>query len=329
MYALISHSTALHTEGAFYEDICFPHPRRSGKTKTELFTRLRFHVTQGWYDIYQPEATDDLHRFFDRDLKGMAERWEGAPRIRMSLAGYNRHSVVDRSTQSYPPHEFKFTTLYLDGKTGSMSLTQLAESGGVQYHASKMTDPGVMFTYTFDRYTEMCRLSLTKLYMSTEDHNDLDVYVVLYKMDKDGNLLEHINIPWKDLPLGTTASSLPNVNVFKYIGPNWRLRASHIEVMREPGLTEAQYEMLSDGHVWHPHDNQSKIKPGEVAELDIGLWPGGMVFDAGESIALVVKGSLPILPEHPGMAEKMANYIVGHQKLHIGGYYPSELKLYI
>jgi uncharacterized protein len=221
------------------------------------------------------------------------------------------------------------TKFYLDATTHQLSSSPALGQGYVEYHASERRDEGVLFTHTFDRYTEMCGFSRVRLYMSCEDHNDMDVYVVLRKKDRDGRLLEHINIPLKDLPSGTTAEDLPNLNVFKYIGPNGRLRASHRKVAEEPGLTLEQRKLLSDAYVWHPHTEEEKVEPGQIVELDIGLWPGGMVFDAGESIVLIVKGSLPILPEHPGMAEKMPNYNVGYHRLHTGKQHPSLLQMYI
>ena len=47
---------------------------------------------------------------------------------------------------------------------------------------------------------------------------------------------------------------------------------------------------MSDAYVYHPHTRKQLIAAGEVVELDISLWPGGMVFDAGESMRLEVKG---------------------------------------
>lgn len=41
-----------------------------------------------------------------------------------------------------------------------------------------------------------------------------DVYVVIRKLDKDGQALWHQNIPMKDLPEGTTADDIPKENIW-------------------------------------------------------------------------------------------------------------------
>lgn len=41
-----------------------------------------------------------------------------------------------------------------------------------------------------------------------------DVYVVIRKLDRNGQALWHQNIPMKDLPVGTTVEEIPNENVW-------------------------------------------------------------------------------------------------------------------
>ena len=106
------------------------------------------------------------------------------------------------------------------------------------------------------------------------------------------------------------------------MGPSGRLRASHREVVQEKldGLSDAEYRsLMSDSYVYHPHTSIKPLSPGEIVELDISLWPGGIVFDGGESLRLEVKGRLPILPEFSGLDEKIVNYNKGEHVLYSGG----------
>lgn len=278
--------------------------------------------------MYQTENVDDLQRFFDRYLKDVSNGWEDTPQIRLSLLGYNRPSVVNRPVEAYPPSDFKLETFFLDAASGRMS-SQMNGNSSVSYETAARRGPGCSFVHQFDKYTELCGFSRVKLFMSCEDHDDLDVYVVLRKLDKLGTLLEHINIPLSKVDPAAKPEDVPHVNVFKYIGPNGRLRASHRKVLPEEGLSEEKQRLLSETYVWHSHKAEEKVVPGEVVEMEMSLWPGGMIFDAGEAMQLVVMGSLPILPEHPGLDDKMANYNVGRHTLHTGERRPSTFQAYL
>jgi predicted acyl esterase len=114
----------------------------------------------------------------------------------------------------------------------------------------------------------------------------------------------------------------------RYIGPNGRLRASHREVTEETieGISQEEYrKLMSPAYVYHPHTSKQPLLPGEIVELEISLWPGGMVFDAGDSMSLEIKGRLPILPEFEGLEERLVSFNVGRHKLHTGPYYGSQL----
>lgn len=116
----------------------------------------------------------------------------------------------------------------------------------------------------------------------------------------------------------------------RYIGPNGRLRASHREVVPEKldGLTEEDYRsLMGPAYVYHPHNSTQPLFKGEVVELEISLWPGGMVFDAGEGLSLEIKGRHPIMPEFAGLDEKIVNYNDGRHRVHTGGARPSQLIL--
>lgn len=186
-------------------------------------------------------------------------------------------------------------------------------------------EAGCFFSHTFTEYTELCGFSRVKLFMSTPDHDDMDVYVIIRKLDSQGRVLEHMNIPEKDWPKGMTAEDQPQYIFYRYMGPNGRLRASHRAVVSEPGLTEEQRKLLSEGYVYHPHDREDKLQRNQIVELDITIWPGGIIFDPGESMRLEIKGVATIKPEWDGQFERTKNYNVGRHVIHTGGQYKSAL----
>ncbi|KAK5718432.1 hypothetical protein LTR15_008159 [Elasticomyces elasticus] len=56
---------------------------------------------------------------------------------------------------------------------------------------------------------------------------------------------------------------------------------------------------------FHPHENEEKVKPGEVVKLEIGIWAMGNDFDAGESISVQISGQMPIIAEYSACSEAL------------------------
>lgn len=68
-------------------------------------------------------------------------------------------------------------------------------------------------------------------------------------------------------------------SVLRYKGPNGRLRVS------------AHYldeELTNDIIPAHSFDRVEKLQPGEIAEIEVDMFPIGMVFYPGEQLRLVI-----------------------------------------
>lgn len=181
MYATASYSTGLHTEGSvrgfalssskekwyvIVPNIC----EIGAHTGT---TRLRWTPTQEWHDIYQQENINDLQKFLDKYMRGIDNGWENTPKIRLSLLGYNRPSVIDRPESSYPPPSFQPVTFYLDAANASLTETAPKEDSKASYQADAFPQAGLMFSHRFDSYTELCGFSRLKIFMSTTESDDM------------------------------------------------------------------------------------------------------------------------------------------------------------
>jgi predicted acyl esterase len=291
--------------------------------------RLRIQPTQEWHDIYQQHNVDELQQFFDKYLKNEDNGWDNIPRMRLSLLGYNRPSVVNRPISAYPPENFKWKTMFLDGRTKKLQARPQFNEEVLSYDANAVwsypPEQFVGFTHTFDKYTELCGFAKAELFMSTPDYNDMDVHVVIRKLDALGNLIQHFNIPFMDLPPGTTEADIPNENIWRYVGPSGRLRASHRAVEDESGHPKDKLALLSKAYVWHPHNKEEKLEPNQIVKLEISLWAGGMIFEQGESMRLDVLGHEPRIPEFEGLDKLLKNFNVGKHTVYTGGKYPSSL----
>lgn len=173
--------------------------------------------------------------------------------------------------------------------------------------------------------TELCGFSKAKVSISCDDLDDMDVYLILRKLDRKGNALLHHNIPFECQQPGTQPSDIPDENIYKYVGPSGRLRASKRATAEDPSLSNEMRARRDPTEIWYPHDKEEKVPPGETVELEIGIWPGGIVFDEGESIRLEIKGHDPIQPDYAPLRRNIPNLNVGKHHVHTGGNFVGEI----
>jgi hypothetical protein len=112
----------------------------------------------------------------------------------------------------------------------------------------------------------------------------MDIHILIRKTGANGSLLAHNNYP-----VPVPVHKLHNSNVAKFEGVNGLLRASH-RVSQQPKHHPDDYPVYT-------HRQREPITPGTVVELDIPLWPIGMVFGEGEGIAVIIAGHDLKLPE--------------------------------
>lgn len=286
------------------------------------------HPTQEWFDIYQPFANDDLQRFLDHFLLGKNNGWEQTPRVRLSLLRYNRAPISFRAEDAYPPSRVEYKIFYLDVKHRKLTAKPLVDPAStISYQSDSWDDDGAHFTLTFTEPTELIGTSQAKLFMSCSDLDDMDVYIILRKLDKDGKPLLNYNIPFEFQRYGTTAEDIPDENIYKYVGPSGRLRASKRATAEEPDILESRKGNREPTELFFPHDKFEKIPLGRIVELRIPIWPGGIYFDEGESLRLEVKGHDPILPEYPPLRRSLKNLNEGRHMIHTGRDFQSSIIL--
>jgi uncharacterized protein len=163
----------------------------------------------------------------------------------------------------------------------------------------------------FDKRTEVAGYSKVRIWMSCDEHNDMDVYVQIRKLSSTGELLEHLNYP-----VPAAAEEVPDVNVAKYLGPQGVLRASH--------LVSRNTDRSTDMEIFYDHDRTEYVKTGTIVPMEITLWPIGMVFEQGEGIMLRVAGHDLTLPEVELVKRvEPEDENVGFHKIHTGGQYDS------
>ncbi|KAH8673357.1 X-Pro dipeptidyl-peptidase C-terminal non-catalytic domain-containing protein [Xylariales sp. PMI_506] len=297
LYITASYSSGLHIAGS-------SNTFRTAKTEHKW---LRVHPHQEWYDLYRPDVTDELQRFFDRFVKGNDNGWErDIPPVRLSLIGFDgslAKTITERPEQEYPLARQKLVTYYLDAATNSLRHES--------HHLTASTD----FTLYIDKHTEIAGYSKVILWMSCAEKDDMDVVVQLRKIDKSGKLLEHLNYPCP-----VPCEEVSNTNVAKILGTEGHLRASHAVSIDESRARGNGQE------VFYAHDRREPIAPGAVTRLEMTLWPIGIVFEKGEGLMLRISGHEMAYPEFENLKlSEPEDENVGFHVVHTGGQYESTL----
>jgi len=132
------------------------------------------------------------------------------------------------------------------------------------------------FEYTFTGPTYMIGYPRVVLNMSASESEDMDVFVCLRKADAHDKILCTINIPQEDLGM---TEKVPLVNPLVFISPTGILRTNYRKIDKSKSSSHLPH---------HPHNETQLLKPGHIAELERGIWPTGMVFEAGEKLRLLI-----------------------------------------
>ncbi|KAF9874378.1 hypothetical protein CkaCkLH20_08361 [Colletotrichum karsti] len=308
IYALGSYCSGIHVPGSI----------RGFNSATSKDKWLRIHSTQEWFDLYSKEASGDLQKFFDRYLKGVDNGWEKTPRVRVSILTFARRKkpMVNLPFTEYPPKTTDYRKLYL---TQSNTLAKSPSGSGLlSYQSDNINAAPLELLHVFDMPTTVMGYAKAKLWVSCQDTDDLDIFLSLRKVDVNGKLLEHINVPWEALPANVhTQEDVPNSNTIKYLGPTGVLRASHRE--QDPVHS-------TDIIPFHPHTKEQKVAEGAIVPVEIGIWPTGIHFAAGEALVLRIQGHLDQMVEFiDHIDSKPENLNKGDHIVHVGGNYDSHL----
>lgn len=169
---------------------------------------------------------------------------------------------LERPEEDFPLKRQVLKRLYLDAEHMTMVPEKPEKEAKCSYQADDYLGH-VTFTHVFDQETEITGYMKLHVWMETLQAKDMDVYVRISKLNKEGQSVFHDSIMWS------------------YSGPNGLLRASHREL---------DMERSTETEPVHPHNSLLPVEKGVPVALDIGLWPTSMVFHAGEAIQVNVAG---------------------------------------
>jgi len=157
----------------------------------------------------------------------------------------------------------------------------------------------VSFDYVFTARAEVTGYSAAKLYIQAINFQDTDLYVALQKIGTNG---EEIKFYHSTQQIEASASF------------GW-LRVSHRELDEAKSLPERPF---------HRHEKRQWLRPCDIVEAQVELWPSSTVWEAGEILRLTVQGHQFTNERHPTQV-KGPSHGLGEVRVWYGGQYPSSL----
>ncbi len=221
---------------------------------------LEMHGDTHFTLFYAKHGEDMQKKFFGHFLKGEDTGWDKQPPVELQIR-YPGEKFVRRAEKEWPLARTKWTKFFLDPATNGWGPTEPTQASTLTYD----TD-GDGLTFSTPAMTEPMEITgpiAAKLWVSSQT-TDADFILALRLMDPNGKEVTFI---------GSNDPRTP-------IGLGW-LRASHRK------LDAAKTKPYRP---WHTHDEKQPLKPGDVYEIDVEIWPTCIVVPPGYRLALNVRG---------------------------------------
>ncbi len=243
----------LHTRGSI---IGF---ERISSSQKWLFT----HGRKKWETFYGEEALAWQKRFLDRFLRDIDNGMERVPQLRLEVrSAYYEQKVRDE--ESWPPSSVQPALLFLCANTGSLLREPAVSQGKAQYRPADRNGEAA-FSLRFERAAELIGSMRLKLWVSTSEGDDLDLFVVLRKLDSSGREVFFSGF---------------NGYARDAVAKGW-LRASHREL--DPSRSTPL-------RPWHSHTRVQGLHSGDIVPVEIEIWPSATLFEAGSTLRLTIQG---------------------------------------
>jgi len=260
---------------------------------------LRAHRDFEWPDSYNPENLADLTRFYDRYLRDVRNGWEFTPKIRLDVMdGHDFDWARKRTEEKFPPARTQYEKLFLNAADQSMSREPLADVAECSYDPKKES---VVFDYKFEKDTEITGYMKLRLYCECREHDNMDLFCWIKKLDTEGNYLP-----------------------IRCMGEGYRGAWGFNRVSRR----KLDEKLSSDFQPVQAHTSDDRLSPGEIVPVDVEIWPHSRYFHKGESIRVVVTGEFVRTDWYE---DAKMGYVYdngdGTHILHTGGEYESFLQI--
>ena len=231
---------------------------------------LEVHGIEHWTHFYTNYGLDLQKRFFGRFLKGDESGWARQPKVQLQVR-HPGEKFVERHENEWPLARTQWTKFYIHPADMTMSAAPPTAASSVTY--AGLSEGVTFLTEPLDQEIELTGPIAAKLWVSSATE-DADLFLVVRAFAPD---LKELTFQ------GALDAHTP-------IAQGW-LRCSHRKL--DPKLTLPY-------RPYHTHDEEQKLKPGQVYEVDVEVWPTCIVLPKGYRLALSVRGTDYVFPGEPG-----------------------------
>jgi len=300
---------------------------------TEAFMRsqsphkkLRIQSGTHVHPFYSEEGRRDQIRFFDYWLKGVQNGVMDEPPVKLAVRK-GADEVEWRNENEWPLARTRWTKFYFDLAQPSVTdvplsatlvksnpakksectyaATGLGSMGSTSAASAQVMGggikPGMGVALVTPPMAEDMEVTgpLAASFWVSSTSEDMDLFLTLRNFDAAGNEV---------METGQQGTPVP-------VAKGW-LRVSHREL--DPALTLPY-------RPYHKHQRRQFLKPGEIVQVQVEIWPTSMVFKKGHRLRLDVQprdgvGSQSYMHYH-------ADYNTGTNTIYAGGEYESYLLL--
>jgi uncharacterized protein len=220
---------------------------------------LEAHGIEHWTHFYTDYGREQQKRFFDYFLHGKDTSWTKQPKVLLQVRHVDR--FVERAEKEWPLARTVWTKLYPDPADGTLGKARPEKQTTVNFDA--LGDGVTFLTRPLPQQTETTGPSALKLFVSSST-SDADIFAIVRVFSPD---LKEVVFQ------GAIDPHTP-------IAQGW-LRASHRKLDKKLSLPYRPY---------HTHDEEQKLKAGQVVELDVEIWPTSIVVPAGYRVGITIRG---------------------------------------
>jgi len=279
--------------------------------------KLRIHTGTHFHAFYALEARIDQLRWFDYWLKGIDTGIMDEPPVKLEIrTGGSTKPYKYRFENEWPLERTEWTKFHLKieragsenpkAVEGKLTTTAPQKTAKVSYPGAAASRPGrvprgVSFeTSPMVEDTEITGPIVLNLWVSSTV-KDMDIFATIRNIDSNGKDVFEVGQQGEPLQCVTKG---------------W-LRAAHRKLDPEKSLPYRPY---------HAHDERWWLKPGEIVECQVEIWPTCMVFKKGHRIRLDISPMDGVGTQH--FTHFHADYAQGATStIHSGGEHESYLLL--
>ncbi|UZJ51994.1 hypothetical protein CBS101457_001314 [Exobasidium rhododendri] len=254
------------------------------------------HRQPKWESFYSTEARNLQKLFLDFYLRNEGPGLSNQPKVTIRVHK-TRSEYTTMTADSWPVPSTSYMKRYVNLNEATLDASTIEHEAAASYVAN--SDHGITLDFRLDRAIKVVGNSKLRIWVSSEEADDMDLFVGLKKLDAQGEEV--------------LFQGFGGVNPNDVVSRGW-LRVSHREL--DPKRSRPEQPFLL-------HERLLPLSPGEVVPVDIEILPTATQFEAGNTLRVVIQGQR-IEPDAPLLAfDRPVNK--GKHIIHAGGRYDSHL----